>query len=175
MRPTPYDFAAACRLLAPVEWTGGGGLIAAPFLHDHDEELGMYWYQAERAQPSCPSPRQYPLPDRNVPSPPPSALRSTTLEDAREVIHLTRELRRSLGLESRSVPRRRRPRDDAYWEETARLVKDYFELLAGVHSETLLEGFVAWLKRSPGECRQYKEGDDMSRAALVDWYLKLVR
>ena len=176
MRPIPYDFAAACRLLAPVEWTGGGGLTAAPFPHDHDEELGMYWYQAERAQLSYPSPHQYPVPDRLMLSARPSAAPSTTLEDAREVIRLTRDLRRRLGLESMRVPRARRPRDDAYWEETARLVMDYFELQAGPrNSETLLNGFLEWLKRSPAEGSRYMAGDDMVRAALVDWYLRLVR
>jgi transposase len=36
-------------------------------------------------------------------------------------------------------------------------VLDYFELLDGVYSETLLDGFIEWLKRSPGERRQPAE------------------
>jgi hypothetical protein len=73
----------------------------------------------------------------------------------------------------RPTPRRR---DGAYWDETADLVLDYFELLAGSRdSEALFEGFIEWLKRSPARRKQYEEGNDMNRAALVDWYLKLVR
>jgi hypothetical protein len=71
--------------------------------------------------------------------------------------------------------RHRRPRDDAYWAETARLVKDYFELQAGARSSgTLLDGFFEWLERSPAEGRRYREGDDMARASLVDQYLRIV-
>jgi hypothetical protein len=111
-RPTPYDFVAACRLLATVD-----GLATAPYQHDHDEELWRHWFK--NAQ---------------------------------------------------------RPRDGSYWEETADLVLDYFELLAGPRDcEALFEGFLAWLKRSPGARKQYEDGDDMSRAALVDWYLRVVR
>jgi hypothetical protein len=73
-------------------------------------------------------------------------------------------------------PRHRRPRDEAYWNETARLLMDYFELQAGaLYSETLYEGFVAWLERSPAEFRRYENGDDMTRAVLVDWFLRVVR
>ena len=70
----------------------------------------------------------------------------------------------------------RRVRDEAYWDEAGDLLLDYFELQAGaLDSETLVDGFVAWLKRSPAEFRQYIEGDDMTRATLVDWYLRVVR
>jgi hypothetical protein len=69
-----------------------------------------------------------------------------------------------------------RNRDGAYWDETAGLVLDYFELLAGDgFSESLVDGFVAWLKRSPAAHRRYVQGDDMDRAALVEGYLKLGR
>jgi hypothetical protein len=72
------------------------------------------------------------------------------------------------------LDRPRLPR--AYWVETGRLVREYLVLQAGAaYSDTLRQGFVAWLKRSPGERRQYEDGNDMTRAALVDWYLKLVR
>ena len=71
--------------------------------------------------------------------------------------------------------RHRRPRDDAYWAEIARLVMDYFELQAGARfSATLLDGFFKWLKSSPAEGQRYMEGDDMARARLVDLYLKIV-
>jgi hypothetical protein len=63
-----------------------------------------------------------------------------------------------------------------YWVETANLVMEYFVLQAGPdYNETLRQGFVAWLKRSPGNRKQYREGSDMKRAALVDWFLRLVR
>lgn len=114
--PTRDDYAEARRLLAPVlEWTAVDGLTPAKYLHDHDEELGRYWFK----------------------DPP-------------------------------------RPRDDAYWDETADLLLDYFELLAGADSERLVDAFLEWLKRSPGARRQYEEGDDMARAGLVDWYLRVV-
>jgi hypothetical protein len=115
--PKPYNFAAACRLLAPVEWTAacGPSTNTGP-QHDHDEALGRYCFK----------------------DPP-------------------------------------RPRDDAYWDETADLLLDYFELLAGArYSEALEEGFIAWMKCSPGASKCYKEGDDMDRAGLVDWYLRVV-
>ena len=56
------------------------------------------------------------------------------------------------------------------------MVQDYFELLAGtVYCDALWDGFIDWLARSPDALRQYEEGDDMNRAALVDWFLKVVR
>jgi hypothetical protein len=64
----------------------------------------------------------------------------------------------------------------AYWLETGTVVMDYFELRAGArYSETLRYRFIAWLERSPSERRQYEAGDDMTLAALVDWYLRVVR
>jgi hypothetical protein len=73
-------------------------------------------------------------------------------------------------------PSRTRHRDEAYWLETGSLVREYLVLQAGVdYSDMLRQGFIAWLKRSPGERRQYVDGDDMRRAALVDWFLKVVR
>ena len=70
----------------------------------------------------------------------------------------------------------RRVRNEAYWDEAGDLLLDYFELQAGAFdSDTLVDGFVAWLKRSPAELRQYVDGDDMTRATLVDWYLRVVR
>lgn len=73
-------------------------------------------------------------------------------------------------------PQRRRPRDDAYWDETWRLVLDYFDLKAGPNvSEVVEEGFIPWLLRSPAQLTYFAEGDDMRRAQFVDWYLKIVR
>jgi hypothetical protein len=69
-----------------------------------------------------------------------------------------------------------RHRDNPYWDETANLVMEYFELQAGVrYSETLRERFIRWLKRSPAERRLYADGGDMQRAGLVDWFLKMAR
>jgi hypothetical protein len=128
-KPTPYDFTAACRLLAPVEWTAAcGPTTNTGPQHDHDEALGRYSHQSEQAQPNS---------------------------------HL-----------QQSSPR---PRDGAYWDETADLMLDYFELLAGVHRDELFDGFIKWLQRSPAERKCYETGDDMTRATLVDWYLKIVR
>lgn len=66
-----------------------------------------------------------------------------------------------------------RGRDDAYWDETADLVLNYFELLAGPNCAALVEGFIDWLKRSHDARNRYLRGDDMDRAALVERYLKL--
>jgi hypothetical protein len=69
-----------------------------------------------------------------------------------------------------------RARDEAYWDEAGNLLLDYFKLQAGdLYSETLVDGFVAWLRHWPADFRQYIDGDDMARAALVDWYLRVVR
>jgi hypothetical protein len=64
-------------------------------------------------------------------------------------------------------------RDDVYWDATANLVLDYFELLAGPDCGPLVDGFIDWLKRSPEAHRKYVEGDDMDRAALVERFLRL--
>ena len=48
-------------------------------------------------------------------------------------------------------------------------VREYLVLQAGAgYYVTLRQGFIAWLKRLPGGRRQYVDGDDMTRAALVD-------
>src|SRR3954469_21852277 len=48
----------------------------------------------------------------------------------------------------------RKRRDLSYWLETGRLVRDYLILQAGAgSSETLHQGFVTWLQRSPAEGR----------------------
>jgi hypothetical protein len=96
--------------------------VAESYHHDHDEELGTYWYDNP----------------------------------------------------AKALLERPRPKhgDLAYWLETGSLVRDYLILQAGAtYSETLREGFVVWLQRSPAERRRYVDGDDMVRAALVDWYL----
>ena len=97
------------------------GLAAESYHHDHDEELGMYWYPELHS-------------------------------------------------------RRQRTRDLAYWIETGRLIREYLELQVGSgYNDTLRQGFIEWLQRSPEERRQYMDGDDMQRAALVDWFLKITR
>jgi hypothetical protein len=91
--PTPDDLAAAQSLLASVhEWAAAGGLSAG-YQHDHDEELGRYWYEAHWNRPNLLRDR-YQAQDRCAPSTPPAPSRSSTLEDAREVIRLTQELQR---------------------------------------------------------------------------------
>jgi hypothetical protein len=76
---------------------------------------------------------------------------------------------------SDSPVRPRRARDEAYCAGTGRLVMEYLELRADARfSDALEDGFVAWL-HSPGERRRYEQGDDMERAALVDWFLRVVR
>jgi|SRR5579864_8148 len=69
-----------------------------------------------------------------------------------------------------------KPHSLAYWLETGSLVREYLMLQAGVaYDDALRQGFVRWLKHSPAERRRYIHGDDMQRAALVDWFLKVVR
>jgi hypothetical protein len=69
-----------------------------------------------------------------------------------------------------------RTHDAAYWLETGSRVREYLTLQAGNDcSEAIRQGFVTWLRRSPAERRQYELGDDRKRAALVAWYLKVVR
>jgi hypothetical protein len=64
----------------------------------------------------------------------------------------------------------------AQWVETGSLVREYLMKRAGhEYSELLREGFVRWLQRWPAERQQYLQGTDRQRAALVDWYLKVVR
>jgi hypothetical protein len=69
-----------------------------------------------------------------------------------------------------------RTHDAAYWLETGSRVRAYLTLQAGNDcGEAIREGFVTWLRRSPAERRLYELGDDRKRAALVAWYLKVVR
>jgi len=128
MRPTPDDHAKARQLLwvRACDPIPDDERVAESYHHDHDEELGMYWYG-----------------------------------------HPTK------ALLEHPVQKRR---DLSYWLETGNLVRDYLILQAGAaYSETLHQGFVTWLQRSPAERRQYEEWDDMRRAALVDWYLNVMR
>jgi hypothetical protein len=126
------DFIAARELLASVLIPTVADGFAARYHHDHDEELGKYWYKEPVAQ----TPRQ------------------------------------SFGQASNSVGERRR--DETYWAATIGLLLEYFELQSG-GDERLLDGFAAWIDRCPTERRLFEDGDDMTRAALVDWYLRLVR
>lgn len=92
--------------------------------------------------------------------------------------HLRSSARSVTGSTSRSAHRRHAaPADDlTYWLETGRLVSEYFRLQAdAADSEVLRQGFIGWLRRSPAEHRLYLDGDDMTRAALVDWFLRLAR
>jgi hypothetical protein len=84
------------------------------FQHDHDEELGMYWYPDSGAAGSS------------------AANRHTTKPSAT------------------ASARHRGTR------------------------ETLLDGFASWLERSPGARLRYQRGNDVHRAMLVDWFLRVV-
>jgi hypothetical protein len=101
--------------------------------HDHDEELGMYWYDAVTGRA---------LTDRSSPR------KAVTRKTAR--------------------PRR----DNAYWDETVRLVLDYLRLKAGSNASAgVVDGFVLWIALSPANLTAFGEGDDMCRAEIVDRYL----
>jgi hypothetical protein len=131
--------------------------VGRRYQHDHDEELGMYWFGALAPQ----------SPPIFAPKP---ALRLDSLtrveSDAEVIARLTNALVRS------TRPRRRH---QTYWKETGRLVLEYFELRAGAdYSDELHDAFIDWLKRSPGEAALYHSGDDMTRADLVDWFLSVV-
>ena len=54
MRPTPDDYAEARRLLAPAVFggTAADGLAADGHQHDHDEELGYYWFNDPPPRPN---------------------------------------------------------------------------------------------------------------------------
>jgi hypothetical protein len=74
------------------------------------------------------------------------------------------------------APLSSKPGSLAYWLETGSLVREYLMLKAGVaYDDALRQGFVRWLKHSAAERGRYVHGNDMQRAALVDWYLKVVR
>ena len=164
MRPTPDDYAEARKLLASVfDAPPAARLTAARYQHDHDDELGMYWYQGPPATAST----ARTTPTNHAVSSSTECSLDAAADDARDVALLIGEL---IAWE------RPRPRDQAYWNQTGRLVMEYFALQAGdSDSEILREGFIGWLKRSPAERRQYVNGDDMRRASVVDWYLRLVR
>ena len=85
-----------------------------------------------------------------------SALESTVAAESQPVRH-EHDFDEELGQEWSRLAERR---DKAYWHETAELLLDYF---------------VAWLNQSPAACKRYEEGDDATRAALVDQYLNGVR
>jgi hypothetical protein len=174
MRPTPGNYAEARRLLAPVvEATPAGGLIAVRYHHDHDEELGCYWFGESAVERRVEPERPHRL--RHRESPPNIQTTPNVLEDARDVVRWTREMVER-GVVCFGPVRRPIRRSDAYWVETGALVMEYFVLQAGAaYNDTLRQGFISWLQRSPGERRQYEEGDDMKRAAMVDWFLKVVR
>jgi hypothetical protein len=75
-----------------------------------------------------------------------------------------------------SPPLSSKPGSLAYWLETGSLVREYLMLQAGdAYDDALRQRFVRWLRGSPAERRRYIHGDDMQRAALVDWFLKVVR
>jgi hypothetical protein len=66
-----------------------------------------------------------------------------------------------------------RGRDDGYWKETRSLVLEYLALQVKEEDFELYRfAFIAWLRASPDFLQSYKDGDDMARAALVDWFVK---
>jgi len=125
------------------------------YQHDFDDELGCYWYGEPPPKPRA----------RKAQGPVVGPVKAPIKRGAQPA-------RRAPA----APPPFRRVRDEAYWDEAGDLLLDYFELQAGaLDSETLVDGFVAWLKSSPDEFSQYIDGDDMTRATLVDWYLRVVR
>ena len=165
------------------------------YQHDLDDILGDYWYGSGTVPGPYPPP---PVSQATPPVVPPPLARpaispvpqgqtartsqrpangakprsvpqrpKSTLEDARDVIRLTEQLLR---------PANSRPRDQAYWDETGRLVVEYMTLQLGTNAiEPYRLGFVWWLQASPWAIRRYRDGDDMQRAELVDWYLRVAR
>jgi hypothetical protein len=134
--------------------------------HDHDEELGMYWYGASEP-PSKEQPTQAASPHTE---PAPQAQ-----SDAGAVEQLIDGLRRWQRPDYIGVSRFR-GRDDAYWNETRSLVLDYLALQVNEEDfERYRFAFIAWLRASPDFLKAYRDGDDMARAALVDWFVKMVR
>lgn len=131
---------------------------ARVYQHDHDEELGCYWYDDPPPKPG-PKPKQ--------------TARVPALVGRRATYVISPAAPRSTPA---GFQRLGRPRDAAYWDETASLVLEYFELQVGsLDSEMLVAESIDWLKRSPAERRCCETGDDMARAALVDWFLRIVR
>lgn len=63
-------------------------------------------------------------------------------------------------------------RDVDYWQETGRLVGEYFVLRAGSHDPESVRRFLLWLRNTPGGVTAYEDGDDTTRAALVDWFVE---
>jgi hypothetical protein len=161
--PTPDDHDAARRLIASAfDWTAQGQCGVYGYQHDHDEEFAWLLVedslskppatarQSRKAAPPVQKPEKMHIEQRHAPAPPTPAPSDSEHPG--------------------------RPRDDAYWDETADLVLDYFELLAGPDDAArLVDGFIDCLKRSPGARRLYEEGDDMTRARLVEWFLKIMR
>jgi hypothetical protein len=167
--PAPDDFAAARKLIASAfESTAPDQFAGSGYQHDHDEEFAWLWLDGP-ASKSPPTARQ-------AANPTPLPVQKS------ERKHTERPLAPAAPVSPvpapptpapPNPPRSQRPRDDAYWDDTADLVLDYFELLAGPDCGPLADGFVEWLKRSPDAHRRYVEGDDMDRASLVERYLKL--
>jgi hypothetical protein len=159
--------------------------------HDHDDELGQFWYgdppptfpkSPEAADITAPvkahtqdKPRRVAKCASADPPSKQSPVRSKTPDMTAPVkAHSEQDKRRPAGTSGSDDFRR--PRDETYWNEAGNLLFEYFELQAGtLDSETLVDGFIGWLRCSPAEFRCYVEGDDMARAGLVDRYLKVVR
>jgi hypothetical protein len=160
--------------------------------HDHDEELGEFWYSdppptfpkapkaadmtaAVNADMPPDIPRLIAKLASTDPPPKQPPVRQKPVD-----VSTTIKADRQQGEppppgESISAVFRRH-RDEAYWDEAGNLLLDYFELQAGTrYDETLVDGFIAWLRLSPARFRLYVEGDDMARAGLVDRYLRVVR
>jgi hypothetical protein len=62
--------------------------------------------------------------------------------------------------------------ETAYWSEIGKRVFQYMAQKAGDQfTQRLKDGFVTWLGGSPDVLRQYEDGDDRRREAIVDQYL----
>jgi len=155
VEPTPDYYAEARRVLAPLfKAIASNTLPSSGYLHDHDEEL-EYARSFE--------------PDRRK-----AAVLATASANTQSEWRSTRHLE-----PRRYSPEpvyRRHPQTEAYWTDTGALVMEYLRLQAGAQfSAALEEAFIAWVLRSPAEFLRYEQGDDMGRAAQVDWFLRVVR
>jgi hypothetical protein len=145
VRPTPEDDP----LRFEIRWVRACDPIPEAFKgfhHDHDEELGMYWYDS-------PEKERLERPFRH-----PRLVQLTQDRPDSENESLKRTLKKHTELY-----------DLDYWLKTGNLVREYLKLRAG--SDTLRQDLIAWVQHSPERRYQYEKGDDERRAILVDWFL----
>ncbi|HEY7292451.1 MAG TPA: hypothetical protein VH583_21610 [Vicinamibacterales bacterium] len=125
----------------------------------------MYWY----GTPDSSSDNRSAQPAPSNPEPAPNARSEAEVVD--ELIEGVRRWQRPdyIGVS------RFRGRDDSYWKETRTLVLGYLALKVRQEDFELYRfAFIAWLRASPNVLQVFKNGDDMARAGLVDWFVSRV-